>query len=157
MRWLPVQSKIIVSPLQAYEVIQLLQKATSPPSLDKKDHSNQTIFVGIIDQNTFRISMKLKVPENFSPIIYGKVDNTSIGSIISIEFSLFFSSQMFLIFWSTICAAASLLFIFLFNESVYALISLSVGLINYTVAILNFNKKIDECHQSLLNVLKMDK
>ena len=157
MKWLPVQNKIIVSPLQACEVIQLLQKATSPPSLDKKDHSNQTTFVGIIEQNSFRISMKLKVPENFSPIVYGKVDNTSLGSIISVKFILFFSSQMFLIFWSVICLAASLLFIFLFSESVYGLIALSVGLINYTITILNFNKKNDECHQSVLSVLKMDK
>ncbi len=156
MKWLPVQNKTIVSPLKAHEVIQILENVTSPPSLDKKDHLPQSTFIGLVDQYYFRLSKRLKVPENFSPIIIGKVDKTSLGSIITLRYSLFFSSQMFLIFWSAICLIASLLFIFLFNETIYALVALLVGLINYAITIVNFNKKIRESHQSLLSVLKMD-
>ena len=156
MNLLPMQNETIVSSLKAREVIQQIQNVTAPPTRDKKELDTNTQFIGFIDQMTFRLSMKLKVPENFSPIIYGRVDETSLGSIVYIRFRLFFSSQLFLVFWSSICLLAFLLFFFLFKEPLYASLALLVGILNYSISVINFKRKSRESLTALLYVLKMD-
>lgn len=157
MGLLPIQNETIVSSLQAEEVVQLIRSVTSPPTLDKNEIAVNSEFIGTVEGFTFKLSKRLKVPENFCPIILGQVDSTSLGSILHLRFRLFFSSQLFLTFWSIISITAFALFLFLFNEIIYAGLALVVGLLNYTVSVISFKKKVNESHEQLLDVLKMDK
>lgn len=156
MNLLPVRKETIVSPHRQVEVINQLKLLTTPPVLSKKDEAPSAIFVGAILKSTFKISLRINAPDNFLPIIYGKVDQTSIGCIVFLKFKLFFSSLMFLVFWSSVCLLAGVTLIFIAKETFYGCLAFIIGAVNYVVTMTNFNRKVNQSHQVLMRALKID-
>lgn len=153
----PVRKETIVSPHHQSEVINQLTLLTTPPVLSKKDETPSALFVGKILKDTFKISLRINSPDNFLPIIYGKVEQTSIGSIVFLKFKLFFSSLMFLIFWSSVCLLAGASLVFIAGETLYGCLAFLIGLINYAVTLTNFNRKVRHSYQVLMEALKIDR
>lgn len=156
MNLFPVREETIVSPHSQDEVINRLKSLTTPPVLSKKDQDPKAVFVGQIFEKSFRLSLKINAPENFLPIVYGIVDKTSMGSIVFLKFKLFFSSLMFLIFWSSICLLACIFLLLIAKEITYGFLALFIGLLNYAVTMFTFNRKVKESHKALMNSLKID-
>jgi len=155
MALLPIKNETFVSPLRASEVAHKLKSSTCPPALSKNEIDPLAVFIGSVKQESFKISLKVNAPENFLPIIYGSIDELSMGSIVSIKFRLFFSSLMFLTFWSGICILTSLFFFLIEENGTYGVIAIAAGALNYFVTLFYFHKKVKESHKALMSVLKM--
>lgn len=155
MLWWPYKRETIVSSLSEKELMTRLDLITSPPVRSKKYLDQKASFIGTLDKNHFRISPKVNAPENFLPIIEGTIDTTSMGCIIFLKFKLFFSSMMFLTFWSGITLLVGAFFIFIIHQTNLGLLSISAGLINYFFTVYFFSRKVKESFNRLLNELKM--
>ncbi|MDX1629803.1 MAG: hypothetical protein R3345_13945 [Fulvivirga sp.] len=156
MRLIPYKQETIVSSYTLYEVVEVLNKITTPPVRSKQYLEKNAVFIGTIRDNEFKISLKVDAPENFLPIITGRVEETSMGCILFLQFKLFFSSFLFLVFWSVICLAIALFFYLAVGETVYAFISLTAGVVNYVITLTAFQRKVKESHNVLMNALKMN-
>lgn len=145
MNFLLFHRETLVLPYEAREVRKKLWYAVMPlkeieevPDVPESHFK----FNGWISGSVFRISKKQSHPDNFLPILSGKIEATSVGSIIFITYRLFFSTIFFLIFWSVVCLLIMLLFIFSYQIYEYAAIAFLLGAGNYTIALVNFNMQI---------------
>lgn len=153
MTIIPYKTETVVSTLPANEVLLRLHLATMPA--EKREKGSGAVFQGLIADDHFRISQNLRHPNNFVPLIEGTLDETSHGSIIYIKYKLFFSSVMFLVFWTFITIGAGAFLIFVNSNIWYAALAFGLGGLNYLIVILNFNKQVRISHNLLLEKLNI--
>lgn len=156
MKIFPLVRETIVSRNTAEDVEKKLWLSTYPVKEgaympDKGD--NEFLFNGWINNRRFKISRRLKSPENFLPLIKGTVEETSMGSLIFLRYSLFFSSNFFLVFWSVVTLFLSFFFLIFYDKALYALIAIVLGLGNYVIAMANFSMQVKKSSQLLRKTL----
>lgn len=139
---LPLKRETIVLPFSAEEVEKKLWFHIFPikPGETMPDKRDELFLLnGWIKDRKFKVSRKLRSPENFLPMMQGSIEETSRGSLLFIQYNLFFSSIFFLIFWSVITLFMTFFFIYFYGILLYGVISLLLGVGNYVVAVANFN------------------
>lgn len=157
MTVLPFKRETIVLPFPAEEAAQKLWLYILPVYAealmpDKEDDA--FLFNGWIKDRKFSISRKVKSPQNFLPLIKGEIEETSLGSLVFVRYSLFFSSNFFLVFWSAITLFLTFFFIYFYNILLYALIAFVIGIINYVIALANFNIQVKRSRAILDEIFK---
>ena len=108
---------------------------------------------GTLEKDRFRISLMIKKADSFLPLIKGKLDSTPSGSILFLEYSLFPGSVFFLGFWTAVSVLLGLVFGFLVEKPVFALVSFVVGIGNYWFAWNHFKRKIKISQEIFLGLL----
>ena len=156
MTLLPLKTETFVLPISAEEVEKKLWDAVFPVKAgenmpDKADAF--FLFNGWVKGRSFRISRRINTPENFLPLMKGNIEETSLGSLLFIHYSLFFSSIFFLIFWSVITIFLTFFFIYFYNIVLYGAIAFGLGMGNYIIAIANFNIQVRKSRELLNKVL----
>ncbi|MEL7002792.1 MAG: hypothetical protein AAFN93_08675 [Bacteroidota bacterium] len=154
MHLFPYNQETVVLPFEAGEALRLIEKVTGPISrvITK---NNDFLFNGTFRDNTFTISRKVDYPQNYLPLIKGKVETTRHGSILFLEYELFFSSRMFLSLWTILSIMIAAFLVVFQNEYRYATVSLGAGIINYLVSLMNFKKQVKESRSVLFEALKL--
>lgn len=152
MRLLPLYEETLVLPFHLEETSRKIRLATRP--LEKDVEYPETVeerflFNGWVKENRFRISRKVRHPENFLPIIIGEMEGTSTGSILFIRYRLFFSSALFLVFWSLISLLFCFFLLFIREQYLYGALAGTLGILNYVVATKNFHLQIRSSRQAL--------
>lgn len=151
----PYNRETIVLPFTAKEALYLIERVTRPVSRIAEKDNSEILFNGAFFGDSFKISRKVNYPQNYLPLIKGKIETTKLGSIIFLEYELFFSSRMFLGLWTVLSILIAIFLIAYPKEYQYAMISLCMGVLNYVVSLMNFNKQVKESRDVLYNVLKL--
>lgn len=156
MRLLPIVQETWVLPHPQEEISKKLWNVTRPvgqhaliPDVPEFDF----LFNGWIKQDRFKISRVIQRGNNFLPIIYGKIESTSKGSIVFVRYQLFFATIVFLLFWTVVTLLLAVYFYVYEKLYVYSGISLAAGIVNYTVAVLNFKKQVGISSKLLQEVM----
>lgn len=147
VRLVPNHSEIFVSSLQINEVMRRLDLVT-----DQVNYSDEPelkyregyLFNGSLDQNKFRLSLKLDRSDSFLPLIKGEIEPTGKGSIIFLNYSFFPATEFFLGFWGVITFLLTVFFLTFDQDWVFAVLSSLVGICNYAFAFMNFRRKVKE-------------
>lgn len=156
MNFLPYQNSILVLPLVAQEVENKLVRRTktlSPETFHTFQSINHPLFNGWIKENKFKISRRITHPENFLPLIVGKIEPTSKGCILFIRYQMFPGILFFIVFFCVVILLTSVFFL-VFQKNLVTFIFLllvSVGL--YIIAIMDFNQKVKISRKLLERVL----
>jgi hypothetical protein len=153
MNLLPATSDTIVLGISAEKAISLLHQHTQSGN-EKKDSYHEIHFIGEVGKDSFSISLKILKPNNFIPLINGRFESTSTGCLLFLNYSLFKSTGVYLIFWSTFTLIASLVALFLLNEVWYAAGAISALLLIQWIAWGNFNLQVKNSRDKLLALLK---
>jgi hypothetical protein len=135
----PIISETLVLPMPPEEVFFRLQKVTRPDAEHPVPEDYR--FNGVVENDRFRISRRVDAPENYLPLMAGDVEATSMGCIVFLTYRLFFSSFMFLVFWSIITLLLGVFFLVYPKEIHYALLSFGAGFTNYLLTIINFRRQ----------------
>ncbi len=155
MKLIPRQSETVISTLSPAAINRRLDGLTASPSL-RSEQGDDKVFQGRIRNRTFVLSRKVRHANNFIPLVNGRIEPTSKGSIIFIKYSLFRSSLMFLSFAIGIALIVGVCFILVGLPKLYIITAFSLGLANYLVTFLNFNRQVRLTHESLLDALNID-
>jgi uncharacterized protein with PQ loop repeat len=156
MNILPVRHSTLVVSYPAEVVLQKLRKSvrSADESLFKgADATDVHYFVGIVSGNKFIISRKFSQYQNFLPRVKGHVEATSIGSIIFVRFTIFYSAAVMLFLSSAIALLVAFIFLYFQGNLPVFLFSVGVFILNYVVTILNFNKQVEVSRKELERVL----
>jgi len=135
-------SDTLVLSHSAREVTKFLELNTAP--INRKAYSNSGpsyLFNGWVRKNKFCLSRKINRPDNFLPLIQGSIDETSLGSILFINYRLFPSTLYFLLFWSVLTCMIAVFFLVIHNMLVYGLVSLGLGVVNYLITFAKFHRE----------------
>lgn len=144
MPWLPVQRETLVLPYMQREVVRKLYQVTYPtrsedpvPIVDR-----DFLFNGWVRPEAFRLSQKIKRPNNFLPTITGSIEATRQGCIIFLRYRLFSATIMLLSFWLLVTFSLAIYFLFYEKVYSYAFITFLAGIMNYWVTVANFSKQV---------------
>ncbi len=149
----PQKVETLYSPLSKSEVIQSLRVDLNT---DKEDLESQQKkwFKGIVEKDQFEISLLLKRPNNFTPIISGIVESEEKGgSMILTKYQLFPSSKRFLVFWTILTLLITLFFAIPYQAYWYAAISLAACMVNYVITRENFNIQTRKSRRALTGLI----
>ncbi len=141
----PTEREILVLPYTKEEIFKKLWKVSKPvksADLIPDVPEQNFLFNGWVKENHFRLSRKILRPDNFLPIIDGRIEGTSKGSIIFLKYRMFFATITFLVFWSVVTLLIAFYFYLFEKIYLYAALSLLIGVMNYVIALLNFKKQV---------------
>ena len=144
MRGWPTAQETLVSSLSATEVTRRLRAATlaSASRSALPPAASSVIFNGQVAKDSFRLSQRITRPNNFLPFISGVIEPTSQGCLLFVRYRLFTMTAAFLVFWGVITLSFAFFLTYYERLYHYAALSAGVGIVNYVVALLNFNKQV---------------
>lgn len=165
MQIFPYESHTIVSPLSSRDIITKLNEVKQPNdepkqyemtaelSFLKKEVPKDYLFDGWIKDYSFNIYRITHFPEHYNPIIKGKIEETSLNTILYLRYelqpsTLFFTRLSLFIYYIiafTFIALKQDIFIFTMTSSFF--------LICYWVLLLNFKQKVKISKDLLEQVL----
>lgn len=151
----PYRKETMVLPIPLDEALIHLSKVTRPVSRSVKKGETQFLFNGSIDKDRFTISRRVDYPNNYIPLIKAFTGDSTRGCILFLEYRLFFSSFMFLVFWSIISVLLGLFLLFYAHEINYAMVAWGAGILNYVVTLMNFKKQYIISRKLLLEALEL--
>lgn len=155
----PHYSETIVLAYAVDEVMGLFDKNTAhqkEPILEGKV-SDERYFNGRIQETNFLISRKIKSPENFLPLIRGRIEPTRNGSILFLEYSLFFSTRLFLGFWTLLTLGIGSVLLFLKLKPEMGLYLISFGVLQYLLCMFFFHRQVDKTRDLIYKLLQTKK
>ncbi|AHM60636.1 hypothetical protein D770_11895 [Flammeovirgaceae bacterium 311] len=156
MQLFPYKQETFVLPYTADEALKRMRVHTRPISGEYEFSTNEEkrfLFNGVVKKGIFRISRRVQKPENFLPLLLGRLETTSVGSLLFVSYRLFFATAMFLIFWSVVCLLLTLFFLIYHQAWLYAGIAFGTGCVQYIIAIKNFSFQVNRSRQELEKVL----
>lgn len=65
-------------------------------------------LTGAVIDSSFTVTLRLRRPHVFMPMVTGNVDQTSKGSIIFLKYSLFPATRLLLVFWTLVLPAVGI-------------------------------------------------
>ncbi|WKN45942.1 hypothetical protein [Tunicatimonas pelagia] len=157
MQLLPAESETLVLPYSGKEVFERIRQVTRPlePYLPLSVQEEDFRFNGVVETDEFRLSRKITRPNSFLPIIIGKVAPTSKGCLVFLSYKLFSSTLLFIGFWSVLTLLISLYFFFYEKLYGYGSIAIVIGIFNYVIALLNFQKQVKISRQLIKHTLQV--
>ncbi len=112
-------------------------------------------FQGVVKNGTFKISKKVYYPQNYLPLIKGNFEPTKSGCVVFVEYSLFPGTKFLFYLWSFLTIVIALVFLFYKPNYLYASLAIIFFLLNYVVAIANFNIHTKDSKKLLQEVFEL--
>jgi multidrug transporter EmrE-like cation transporter len=149
---LPSQSETLVLPLSAKAVFAKFSSATRNDLAALQDKS--IVFSGWVKQDRFRVSVKINRPNNFLALIKGRIESTSSGSLVFLEYQLFPTTRLLVTFWLLFTLLFTAIVSFQFSSSYYLFSGLAVALGIYLITWSNFKIQRNIAREILLRILE---
>ena len=108
----------------------------------ESENSKDFLFNGQWNRESFSISLKLKISNNFIPIIYGKYLDSNEGILINLTYEMFPATKKLLMFWTIITLLITVFFIGLYQAWIYGAISFGFCIVNYVLSKENFKNQV---------------
>jgi hypothetical protein len=145
MNLLPYKNSILILPYRADEVEYKLRQKVKPLSNDfllTPPPATNFMFNGWIGEYKFRISKRITHADNFLPLIVGKIEATSKGSILFITYRMFPSTLFYLSFFCLMILLSSLFFLLVEKSWITSASLFLLLLAIYLISVLDFNQKV---------------
>ncbi len=114
------------------------------------------LFIGGVSENGFQVTRRLDRPENFMPQIKGTIRPIAEGCLLSIRYTLQFSSRMFVVFWTVTTLFFALFLWFIQTDMKLGLIALGALVFNIAITHINFYRQYKKSRIVLIDVLLME-
>jgi len=146
MQLWPAKSEMFLSPLGQDEIIRRMELAVKPvkfQSFENRSLGNieedAFLFNGKVSKAGFSISQIVSRPNNFLPLIKGKVEGGDSGSLVHLEFSLFPSVKYFLFFWILLMLLFSIISFVQRDDILTIIFPIIILVASYALIISRFN------------------
>lgn len=149
---LPSHDETLVLPLSAEEVFNRFSRVTRNDLAAVQDKS--ILFSGWVKEDRFRISLKVSRPNNFLALIKGRIESTSSGCLIFIDYQLFPTTKLFVSFWLLLTILFAVAIGFQYSSYWYSLGGLAIAICIYLITWSNFNLQLNLARTALLKILE---
>lgn len=136
------------------ELIDRFEKHIMPVKKNaEKEENSGYLFNGFWNKEEFSISLKLKIGNNFIPIIHGKYMDSEEGILIQLSYGLFPATKKLLMFWTVLTLLITLFFVGLYQAWIYGAISFGFCMVNYILSVENFKIQVRKSKRMLDKML----
>lgn len=150
---LPHFQETVISNQSSEYITTKISAATSSKLLLQPRHDPTHLFTGWVRDGRFRISLKINRPNNYLPLVIGKVEPTSNGSIIFLSYRLFPTTKLFLIFWDLFILIVFIAVGYQYQSVLYGVVGVVLVAFIHWIAWSNFNLQLKETRELLINIL----
>jgi len=144
---LPHATRTLVTILQQEEVFDRMRRATAPEKMR---------FNGVVRPDRFSISMRVRRPATFLPLIRGHTEPTPTGCLIFLKAALFPSTRVYMAFWLLFVPVAGLIAATQYDSPWTLAGALIVDLVVLWVAWANFRIQLRLSMEALDSVLNSE-
>lgn len=153
MTLLPNHHETFVLTQTQETVVFKIQNTTTSKILLQNQQGTKYRFTGWIKDDRFRISLKIDRPNNYIPLAIGRIDSTSSGCLVFVNYTLFPITKMFLVFWSLFIVIAGIVASYQYQSVLYGAVSfLLLGIIHW-ITRSNFKIHLKIMRKVLLEIL----
>lgn len=153
MTLLPHHYETFVLTQPAQTVVTKIASVSTSRLLLQNQEGSQYVFTGWVREDRFRISMKVNRPNNYLPLVKGKIESTSSGSLLFLNYVLFPSTKMFLLSWNLFILLIGLIASYQYGNLIYGASAVSLVVLIFWIAWSNFKIQLKLTRQLLLDVL----
>jgi lipopolysaccharide export LptBFGC system permease protein LptF len=138
--------------MRAEEVYNRLLNITSNELTSAQDRT--ILFSGFVKEDRFRISVKISRPNTYLTLIKGRIESTSSGCLIFLNYQLFPATKLFLTFGVLLTCFLAICVGFQYSSFWYGLAGLGVVIFIYLITWSNFKIQLKIAHTELLKVFE---
>lgn len=160
MQLWPAKSEMFLSPHGQDEIIRRMKLAVKPVKYQSfKNRSlgdieqEAFLFNGKVGESGFAISQIVSRPNNFLPLIKGKIEGGNSGSLVHLEFSLFPSIKYFLVFWIVLMLLFSAISIAQNDDILTIIFPLIILIASYALILSRFNEAYLKSRKELMRLI----
>jgi len=151
----PKKTETLITSLGKSKVIEILTAELKTDIPVESEEIKKKWFKGFIQNDAFEISLILKRPNNFTPVIEGLVEADEDGkTMVLVKYQLFPSSKRFLLFWTILTLLITVFFIVPYQAYWYGAISFAACFVNYVITKENFNIQVRKSRRALARLLQ---
>lgn len=150
MTLLPAYPETLVLPYKANEIYDRLRAATSNKPFIQPDEK-ALHFNGWVTPDRFRISRRIHRTNYYVPLITGKIESTSSGSLILLEYRLFPTTRYLMVLWTVLLPICTLV---VSKNPWTFLISLAMVGLLYLVVWFNFKMQVTTSQELIHHVVR---
>ncbi len=118
-----------------------------------KEEAKDFLFNGIWSEDGFSVSLKLKISNNFVPIINGSFVTSDNEVLLQLTYDLFPATKRLLLFWTVLTLLITLFFVVLYQAWLYGAISFGFCIVNYVMSRENFKIQVRKSKRMLEKML----
>jgi len=160
MQLWPAKSEMFLSPHGQHEIIRRMELAVKPVKFQSfKNRSlgdieaEAFLFNGKVGKNGFSISQVVNRPNNFLPLIKGKIEGGESGSLVHLEYSLFPSVKYFLVFWIILMVLFSIISFAQRDDTLTVVFPIIILVASYALIISRFNDAYQKSRKELMRLI----
>ena len=133
------------------EVLQRLGKITTSERLSKQQP--EKILAGWIKDDRFQLLIRQRRPNSFMPMVEGRIDPTSTGCLIFLQYRLMPVTRMYLVLWTIIASVSGIFLAIYYNNVLLTPAAIGIIFLVYIIAWGNFRLHQKPLHDVIFNVL----
>jgi hypothetical protein len=145
---LPNYQETLVLPLAIEEISIRIKEAL----LHDPTNGKVATFTGWIENDRFRISIHQRRPSNYIPVVSGKMESTSRGTIVFATYRLLPNVRMFLLLWTLLLVIGSIAIGYQYHNSSYSLAGFAFLAFIHWIVRANFKLQIKPTQEKLLTL-----
>ena len=147
----PQRSKTLVLAHSQVDVVRRLVKVAR---IEEDAPQRYKPLMGWVKEDHFQVSLRARRPNGFSPVATGRIEGTSTGCLVFLNYQLMPSTRFYLAFWSLIAVLWGLIMVFHYKSLLLGLASIGIlAFINGT-AWANFQLHLKVLHNTLLKAME---
>jgi hypothetical protein len=134
--FLPEVSETLVVAHHSDEVLQRIMEVTSTRAMEIGEPSK--ILAGWVKEDRFQLIIRQRRPNSFMPMVEGRVDRTSTGCIVFLQYKLMAITRMYLLLWTVIAFISGTFLAIYYQQVLLGLGCVGIIVLIYAVAWANF-------------------
>ncbi|GCC52546.1 hypothetical protein SanaruYs_27830 [Chryseotalea sanaruensis] len=137
------------------EINTRLEKSTANTVVWDREYKipNDKVFYGFVHNGNFQLALRNMRLLAFTPMMYGKIEGATSGSIVFLNFKLFVLTRALLIFWSVFLIIAGSVMSFVQSNQWPILGALGILLLFHLIAWANFKQQLKPMRTALFKLL----
>lgn len=148
---LPQTSETLIVPHAWDVVLQRLMDVTT--SRIAEAGSSPKILAGWVKDDRFQLIIRQRRPNSFMPMVEGRIDPTSTGCLIFLQYKLMPITRMYLILWTIIAFVSGIFLAIYYHNFLLSLASIGIIAIIHGIAWGNFKIHYRPLHDVIFRVL----
>jgi len=157
MNWFPASTQTLVLPCRANHASFCLWRHIMPLPGQKEAHEKayasqnelplpekERFLNGWVKPKSFKVSRRVKQPENFLPLVHGSIEATSAGCLVFMRYRLFPAAVWYLSFVCAVSLLLTFFFLFVHNKPWLAIAALAFGIGNYVLGLAVFKRQVNK-------------
>lgn len=131
----PLESETLVVSLNSEEIVQRLSEGINTTRIDRGSPAS---FNGWVEDGRFELTVRLRRQQIFFPMVRGRIEKTSKGSLIFLTYKLFPGTRLLISFWTVVLPVVAIYLTAQYNNYLIGIICILFVAVVHIVARANF-------------------